>query len=708
MVCSEHLQVRLSGLKTLTTSICQIIYWIAYNPDNLRSLKTNQKEGSLMYNIFYYQIVWIGVLLSLLVMGKALPVNCQTESDADAKIFSYSYEIPTTDSLIKDRQVSAAKKTDPALKKIVIYCVFRGNQSQSIKLGFKGENKLYEGISETSAYKEFRSILTSYSINEADKKLQEVIGLSDEKGRGKWGPNDWAKFREFLNKPDASPYKIIDLNKFINEKSLERKGLEDLLEKGGPNLRSSMFAEKIKKDYESLSHEQDRVSSQGTTTMTTTKAPVKKSHLTLILITSFGGIAIVIIVCVVVFLLMLGKLEVEGKNLKKRVECLDSAIQKLPPKKPEKIKEEERKDTPASSLGAQLSSHSESIRQLTTQSDVLKKEITKINEDIKKLTNPHEGTSKDITNLHTSLSNIEGNIEKIEKNLLSLAKTDDGLEKTINEKDNDMQNLDSLKKWYKGLAEDICKKYVEEQTGVPQQVNSDEITEKIKKVSIIVTDLKNQINSEDREQCKEILEAVKDFEGLVQQRMNIFTSQTIVPKVRKEIREYEEFKKEKNKELIKSLLSEEGSDFDIEEEYRKYVTAKYNKWLRDIVKELKTEGARFVDSNKSHLQEYEDFIRRDLVNVFVSAIDTLKFVKGKKIPQEIESSLKAIFNIVEIEEIPVEPRKTKADAREHTIKETKIGDYEDGTVIDVVFRGIRYKSDEKVIKKPVVIGGEKK
>ncbi|MBU0700511.1 hypothetical protein KKE26_04350, partial [bacterium] len=422
------------------------------------------------------------------------------------------------------------------------------------------------------------------------------------------------------------------------------------------------------------------------------------------------------------------KLEIRVGNLKEGIEYIASTIPELPSKKSEKIDDEKREglkpELPPSPepllLREQISSLSEKVKEIERELYSLKisveglkrdreerESLIKIKADFKTQWSLFTDKTREIfiqtkNELTSRIEDVDSGSKQVTSNLTNFVLE---LGESIKEDKKSLESLESLKQWYEGLAEDICKKYVEEQTGVPQEVTSDEITEKIGKVSRIVDNLKYQINSGD----KEILEAVEDFESSAKQRMKTLSSQIIVPKVRKEIVEYERFKKEKNKELITSLLSGEGSDFDIEEEYRKDVKAKYNEYLRDIVKELKkTKGAEFVDSSKYCQQEYDEFIRRDLVNVFVSAIDRLGFEKEKKIPQEVESSLKEIFKIIGIEEIPVEIGETKADARVHTVEETKTGDYVDGAVICVHFRGIMFKSDEKVIKKPVVIRGEKR
>ena len=71
-----------------------------------------------------------------------------------------------------------------------------------------------------------------------------------------------------------------------------------------------------------------------------------------------------------------------------------------------------------------------------------------------------------------------------------------------------------------------------------------------------------------------------------------------------------------------------------------------------------------------------------------------------------ENYLPNILKIMGLELVPIEIGQTDADARIHDIQDTRRGAFKSGVVVDIIQHGVRRTSDQKIIKKPVVMRGE--
>ena len=71
-----------------------------------------------------------------------------------------------------------------------------------------------------------------------------------------------------------------------------------------------------------------------------------------------------------------------------------------------------------------------------------------------------------------------------------------------------------------------------------------------------------------------------------------------------------------------------------------------------------------------------------------------------------ENCLPNILEIMDLELVPIEIGQTDADARIHDIQDTRRGAFKPGVVVDIIQQGVRRTSDQKIIKKPVVMRGE--
>lgn len=71
-----------------------------------------------------------------------------------------------------------------------------------------------------------------------------------------------------------------------------------------------------------------------------------------------------------------------------------------------------------------------------------------------------------------------------------------------------------------------------------------------------------------------------------------------------------------------------------------------------------------------------------------------------------ENYLPNILEIMGLELVPIEIGQTDADARIHDIQDTRRGAFKPGVVVDIIQHGVRRTSDQKIIKKPVVMRGE--
>ncbi len=65
-----------------------------------------------------------------------------------------------------------------------------------------------------------------------------------------------------------------------------------------------------------------------------------------------------------------------------------------------------------------------------------------------------------------------------------------------------------------------------------------------------------------------------------------------------------------------------------------------------------------------------------------------------------------ILQIAGLELVPIEIGQTEADARIHDIQGTRSGAFKRGVIADIIQHGVRRASDQKIIKKPVVMRGE--
>ena len=65
-----------------------------------------------------------------------------------------------------------------------------------------------------------------------------------------------------------------------------------------------------------------------------------------------------------------------------------------------------------------------------------------------------------------------------------------------------------------------------------------------------------------------------------------------------------------------------------------------------------------------------------------------------------------ILQIAGLELVPIEIGQTKADARIHDIQGTRSGAFQRGVIADIIQHGVRRSSDQKIIRKPVVMRGE--
>lgn len=71
-----------------------------------------------------------------------------------------------------------------------------------------------------------------------------------------------------------------------------------------------------------------------------------------------------------------------------------------------------------------------------------------------------------------------------------------------------------------------------------------------------------------------------------------------------------------------------------------------------------------------------------------------------------QNHLPNILRAADLEFVPIEIGQTQADARIHDIQGTQAGPFNLGVVVDIVQQGLRKCSDQKIIRKPVVIRGE--
>ena len=71
-----------------------------------------------------------------------------------------------------------------------------------------------------------------------------------------------------------------------------------------------------------------------------------------------------------------------------------------------------------------------------------------------------------------------------------------------------------------------------------------------------------------------------------------------------------------------------------------------------------------------------------------------------------QNHLPNILQAADLEFVPIEIGQTQADARIHDIQGTQPGPFNLGVVADIVQQGLRRCSDQKIIRKPVVIRGE--
>lgn len=71
-----------------------------------------------------------------------------------------------------------------------------------------------------------------------------------------------------------------------------------------------------------------------------------------------------------------------------------------------------------------------------------------------------------------------------------------------------------------------------------------------------------------------------------------------------------------------------------------------------------------------------------------------------------QNHLPNILQAADLEFVPIEIGQTQADARIHDIQGTQAGPFHLGVVTDIVQQGLRRCSDQKMIRKPVVIRGE--
>ena len=71
-----------------------------------------------------------------------------------------------------------------------------------------------------------------------------------------------------------------------------------------------------------------------------------------------------------------------------------------------------------------------------------------------------------------------------------------------------------------------------------------------------------------------------------------------------------------------------------------------------------------------------------------------------------QNHLSNILQAADLEFVPIEIGQTQADARIHDIQGTQAGPFRLGVVADIVQQGLRRCSDQKIIRKPVVIRGE--
>ena len=71
-----------------------------------------------------------------------------------------------------------------------------------------------------------------------------------------------------------------------------------------------------------------------------------------------------------------------------------------------------------------------------------------------------------------------------------------------------------------------------------------------------------------------------------------------------------------------------------------------------------------------------------------------------------ENCLPNILEIMNLEIVPIQIGQTDADSRIHDIQDTRRGAFKPGVVVDIIQHGVRRISDQKIIKKPVVMRGE--
>lgn len=297
---------------------------------------------------------------------------------------------------------------------------------------------------------------------------------------------------------------------------------------------------------------------------------------------------------------------------------------------------------------------------------------------------------------------FENEINEIMQRIKSRMAIIDRIEPTM-----EQDNLKTLKDFYEELEQKVYQTYINNIFPTSsKEPSSDKKIEVMSRISKLINTL---VNSKKLEGDKEIVEIIKRFDERLKGKLELLHGKVAKPVFKKEIMGYEEYKKERVQKLIDSLLTEKDTSFllDIDRSYREYVETQYKQYLMEFIKELKKQSSMFAQLDKTQHIVYEEFLRNDLIQRFIDPLDRIK-IRDKDKLEEIDQVINKIFELTEIEEIPVEIGKTKADSKIHIIEGSKVGNYEDGVVIEIVSKGFRYKNDKSnVIRKPVVIRGEK-
>ena len=143
-------------------------------------------------------------------------------------------------------------------------------------------------------------------------------------------------------------------------------------------------------------------------------------------------------------------------------------------------------------------------------------------------------------------------------------------------------------------------------------------------------------------------------------------------------------------------ISIDMDTFDRTDVYLNYLRSQCFSYVEQFERTLTENELRYEVNEDEYNQYIPQFIRYRLFN------EVADFVPFENLPE----NLNIFLGYLGYDVVPIEIGKTKADAREHDIKESQKSSNEPGTIIEVVLPGLQRIEDGKIVQRPVVIRGE--